>query len=60
VKVTCWPWQTANGGFWEMLTDGVTTGSTVMVNEFEVTGLVTGQGMLEVSLQVTVSPLPGV
>jgi hypothetical protein len=58
VKVTCVPKQEGLVNV-ETVTPTGRTGRTLMVIELDVTGLVIGQGTLDVSTQVTISPLFG-
>jgi hypothetical protein len=60
VKVTAVPVHTTGGVADEVIViPAGTIGLTIWVIVFEVTGLVTGQGMLDVSWQVITFPLAG-
>ena len=60
VKVTLVPEQMVVPGFAAMVTLTGRFGFTVMVMEFEVAGLPVAQVALEVSWQVTISPVASV
>ena len=59
VKVTCVPVHTAPVGDVTIVTPAVTMGLTIWIIAFEVTGLVIGQAILEVSTQLITFPVVG-